>query len=123
MSDNKEDCINSVNFNSVAPENLQLRQTRLSNPTQENIESYVNNLCNIYIEPGKKTSSMCRKTKTNMCRNIKTKIHHTERVQAMFSLITKSRRLDVPIDITLDLFYKLVYLFKFTRLKFGAILT
>ena len=26
----------------------------------------------------------------------------------MFSLITKSRRLDVPIDITLDLFDKLV---------------
>ena len=28
--------------------------------------------------------------------------------KAMFSLITKSRRLDVPIDITLDLFDKLV---------------
>ena len=63
MSENKEEFINSVKYSRFATENLQSRQTSLSNPTQQNIDSYVNNLCNIYIEAGKKTN-MCRKTKT-----------------------------------------------------------
>ena len=68
MSENKEEFIYSVKYSRFATENLQLRQTSLSNPTQQNIDSYVNNLCNIYIEAG---------IKTNMCRKTKTKIHHT----------------------------------------------
>ena len=70
MSENKEEFIYSVKYSRFATENLQLRQTSLSNPTQQNIDSYVNNLCNIYIEAG---------IKTNMCRKTKTKIHHTQR--------------------------------------------
>ena len=48
MSENKEEFINSVKYSRLATENIQLRQTSLSNPTQQNIDSYVNNLCNIY---------------------------------------------------------------------------
>ena len=72
MSENKEEFIISVKYSRFATENLQqLRQTIVSNPTQQNIDSYnINNLCNIYIEAGKKT---------NMCRKTKTKIHHTHR--------------------------------------------
>ena len=62
--------INSVKYSRFATENLELRQTSLSNQTQQNNDSYVNNLCNIYIEAG---------IKTNMCRKTKTKIHHTQR--------------------------------------------
>ena len=43
--------------------------------------------------------------------------------KAMFSLITKPRRLDVPIDITLDLFDKLVLPILIYGSKFWAILT
>ena len=39
-------------------------------------------------------------------KSIERQISQTKK--AMFSLITKSRRLDVPFDITLDLFEKLV---------------
>ena len=70
MSENKEEFINSVKYSRFATENIQLRLTSLSNPTQQNIDSYVNNLCTIYIDAGKKTKR-CRKTKTE--------IHHTQR--------------------------------------------
>ena len=70
MSENMEEFFNSVKYSRFATENIQLRQSSLSNPTQQNIDSCVNNLCNIYIEAGKKTNR-CRKTKTN--------IHHTQR--------------------------------------------
>ena len=53
-SENKEEFINSVKSSRLATENIQLHLTNLSNPTQQNIDSYVYNLCNIDIEAGKR---------------------------------------------------------------------
>ena len=43
MSENKEECINSVKYSRLVTENIQLRQTSLTNPILQNIDSYVNN--------------------------------------------------------------------------------
>ena len=65
MSENKEEFINSVKYSRLATENIQLQLTSLSNPAQQNNDSYVNNVCNVYIETGNKTQHVQKYNEKN----------------------------------------------------------